>query len=105
MATNLKLIRLFTGEDLMGEIIETTDRTIKVKNAVRVVVIPNKTTPDQPGVAFAPFTHWSKDTEIDVNSHHVLAVLNPIAEFINQYNATFGGLVVPDTKLILPGQE
>lgn len=103
MATNIKLIRIFSGEDLLGEVLETTDTTITVKNPVRVIVIPNKATPDQPGVAFAPFSHWTKDTDLVLNKAVVLTVMNPIIEFVNQYNATFGGLVVPDNKIILPG--
>jgi hypothetical protein len=30
--------------------------------------------------------------------------MNPISEFINQYNAVFGGVMVPDSKLIIPGK-
>ena len=82
----------------------TTAKSVTIKNPVRVVVIPNKATPDQPGVAFAPFSHWSKDTEMELFMPTVLTIMNPIPEFINQYNATFGGLVVPDNKLILPGK-
>ena len=104
MANNLKLVRLLSGEDILGEVLATTAKSVTIKNPVRVVVIPNKATPDQPGVAFAPFSHWSKDTEIELFMPTVLTIMTPITEFVNQYNATFGGLVVPDNKLILPGK-
>jgi hypothetical protein len=104
MAANIKLVRLLSGEDILGEVLDTNDKSVIIKNAVRVVVIPNKATPDQPGVAFAPFSHWTKDTELELFKPTILALMNPIPEFINQYNATFGGLVVPDNKLILPGK-
>jgi hypothetical protein len=101
---NIKLIRLLSGEDILGEVLDITDKSVTIKNAVRVVVIPNKANPDQPGVAFAPFSHWTKDTELELYMGTILTMMNPITEFINQYNTTFGGLVVPDSKLILPGK-
>jgi hypothetical protein len=104
MAKNLKLIRLFTGEDIMGDVLEVTDKSVKVKNPVRVVVIPSKSDPEKPGIALAPFTHWSKDKEIELYIHCVMTILEPIVEFANQYNSVFGGLVMSDNKLIIPGQ-
>jgi len=34
---------------------------------------------------------------------HVLCIMTPIKEFINQYNSMFGGLVLPTSNLITPG--
>jgi hypothetical protein len=109
MATNIKIIRLLTGEEVLGEVVENHTSevyrySLLLKNPVRVVVVPNKAQPDQPGVAFAPFCHWTKDTEIEINGDLIVATMNPVVDFINQYNATFGGLVVPDSKIILPGK-
>ena len=104
MAKNLKLVRLFTGEDLLGDVLEINDKKIKIKDPVRVVVVPSKDE-TAPGVALAPFSHWTKDKEIEIYVHVVMAVMNPITEFVNQYNAVFGGLVMAENKLILPGQE
>lgn len=102
MTKNLKLVRLFTGEDVMGDVLEITDKTIKIKEAVRVVVIPSKDE-TQPGIALAPFTHWSKDKEVEIYLHCVMTVMNPITEFVNQYNSVYGGLVMAENKIILPG--
>jgi hypothetical protein len=104
MAKNLKLVRLFTGEDILGDVLEINDKKIKIKDPVRVVVVPSKDE-TSPGVALAPFSHWTKDKEIELYIHVVMAVMNPITEFANQYNAVFGGLVMAENKLILPGQE
>ena len=102
MAKNLKLVRLFTGEDVMGDVLEITEKTIKIKEAVRVIVIPSKDE-TQPGIALAPFTHWSKDKEVEIYLHCVMTVMNPITEFVNQYNSVYGGLVMAENKIIIPG--
>lgn len=104
MAKNdkLLLIRLSTGEELMGEVTSNSGQVLTVKNPVRVVVVPSKTDPNNPSVAFAPFIQWSDDKELTLNSNHVITTATPITEFVNQYNGMFGGIVVPKSGLITP---
>jgi hypothetical protein len=103
MAANIKIIRLINGEELLGELLPSTDAVCKIKNPVRIVVMPNKLDPKTPNVGFAPWAEFSDDKEFTIDKRHVLAIINPIKEFINQYNTMFGGLVVPTSNLILPG--
>lgn len=103
MAKNLKLIRLFTGEDIMGDVLELNDKFVKVKEPVRVVVVPSKDE-TRPGIGLAPFTHWSTDKEVEIYIHCVMTIMEPITDFKNQYNSVFGGIVMTDNKIILPGQ-
>ena len=102
MATNIKNVRLLGGEDLLGEVVTETDNTITLKNPVRVMLVPNKADPKQPSIGFAPYCEWSTDKEVVINKSLVVTKLNPVPEFINQYNAVFGGIQVPSNKLIVP---
>lgn len=99
MATNLKIIR-FLNEEIMGEIVSETDTTITVKNPVRIVVMPNKTDPKNPTVGFAPYCDWTDDKEFVITKHFLIYRAEPLTPFINQYNQQFGGILVPDTKII-----
>lgn len=99
---NIKVIRLSTGEELIGEVLTHTADKLVVKNPVRIVVIP---TADQanPKVGFGPFTQWTEDKELTLNSYHVTFTGTPINEFLNQYSAMFGGLVIPpSSKIVTP---
>lgn len=98
---NLFLIRLTTGEEIMGEILVRDDKIVQVKNPVRIVVMPSKTDPKNPSVAFAPFIQWSDDKELTLNANHVITTATPISEFVNQYNGMFGGLVIPPASKII----
>lgn len=102
MAVNLKILRLVTGEEIMGEITNETDTKVTLKNPVRVIVVPNKADPNNPSVGFAPFMQWSDDKELTLNLNHVITTVSPITEFVNQYNGMFGGLVVPNSKILVP---
>ena len=104
MATveNLKIIRMLTGEELIAEVLEDVYETIKVKNALRIVVMPSKTDPSAPTVGLAPYLQFSEDKELTLNKNCVITVATPVTDFVNQYNSVFGGLVVPNSKLITP---
>lgn len=105
MAANVKIIKLITGEELLAEVTISSPipTSITLKNPVRIVVMPNKLDPKTPNVGFAPWAEFSEDKTFDLDKAHILAIINPIKEFINQYNTMFGGLVVPSSNLILPG--
>ena len=103
MAANIKIIKLITGEELLTEVLDI-GATVSMKNPVRIVVMPNKIDPKTPNIGFAPWAEFSDDKTFYIDKSHVLAIINPIKEFINQYNSMFGGLVVPTgSNLILPG--
>ena len=108
MALNVKLIRLLNGEELIGELITDTENTNKIviKNPLRVLVIPSKSTPQTPTVGFAPWMEFSDDKKFELDKSHIMCIMNPIKEFVNQYNSTFGGIITPtktSSGIIFPG--
>lgn len=102
MATNLKIIKLVTGDDLLAEVTENSIATVTFKNPVRIVVVPTKD-PRSPSVGFAPWGEFSEDKEFTIDKYNILCIMAPIKEFVNQYNTMFGGIVAPSSKLIIPG--
>lgn len=98
----LKIIRMLTGEELIAEVIADGVQTIKVRNALRIVLMPSRNDPNNPTVGLAPYLQFSEDKELTLNKNCVITLATPIDEFVNQYNTTFGGLVVPNSKLIVP---
>lgn len=102
MALNVKLIRLLNGEELMAEVVNSNDSKVTIKDAIRVVVMPQRDPKASPSIGFAPWLEFSEDKQVELDKSHVLFMVTPIKEFINQYNSLFGGIVTPSTKLILP---
>ena len=104
MAVNVKIIKLITGEELLGEVTDYhIEDNILLKNPVRIVVMPNKIDPKTPNIGFAPWAEFTDDKTFVLDKSHILAIMNPIKEFVNQYNSMFGGLVLPTGNLITPG--
>lgn len=105
---NIQIIKLITGEELLAEILPSipggNPDTVRINNPVRIVVMPNKIDPKTPNIGFAPWADFSEDKAFMLDKSHIITIMKPIKEFINQYNSMFGGLVVPTSNLIMPGK-
>ena len=77
-------------------------RSLTVKNAVRIVVIPDQMNPKSPQVGLAPFLQFSDQKELVINKSLVITTATPLTDFVNQYNSLFGGIQVPTSKIITP---
>jgi hypothetical protein len=104
MAANIKLIKILNGEEIIADVTSETSDTIIIKNPVRIVVMPQppQMQATQPKIGLAPWAEFADDKAIILNKTHILAMMNPIKEFINQYNTIFGGIVTAPSGLILP---
>lgn len=99
----VKLIKLINGMEILGEVgkYEEYELLLVIRNPVTVVVMPSRNDPKTPNVGFAPFNQFSDDKEVIVDSQHVLCIMNPIEQFVTQYNSMFSGLLIPDKPSII----
>lgn len=102
MAANIKLLKLINGQEIIGECVKEQPESMTIKNPVRVIVVPSKTNPAAPTVAFAPWAEFAEQKEFTIHKAHIIVSMDPVADFINNYNQMFGGIVVPSSKLIVP---
>ena len=102
MATNVTLIKFLGGEEVLAEVVSENLTQINVKNAVRIVVIPDQLNPKTPQVGLAPYLQFSDTKELTFNRNLVVTTAAPLVDFINQYNSLFGGIQLPTSKIIAP---
>ena len=100
---NIKIVKLLTGEEILAKVLPSSDHVVIMENPVRIVVMPNKIDPKTPNIGFAPWAEFSDDKTFTIDKSHVVVIMTPIKEFVNQYNTMFGKLVTPQSGLILPG--
>ena len=90
---NIKVIRLVSGEELIGEWNE--EKTI-INNPVIMVPIAK----DQLG--FQPWIPYSDDEDVKLKDQHIMTVLTPDKKLQNEYNKVYGsGLIMPDADKII----
>lgn len=98
----IKIIKLITGEELLAEVPNEFAVEFQMKNPVRIVVMPNKLDPKTPNIGFAPWAEFSDDKDFVIDRKHIVAIMTPIRQFVDQYNGMFGKIVTPPSGLILP---
>lgn len=98
---NIKLVRMLNGDDVIADVDVNVTR-LNMKNPLRVVVMPSAAG-QSPNVGFAPWSPFSKDTDFRLDMAHVLAIMEPIDEFVQQYKMSVSPIVTPPQgRLILP---
>lgn len=102
MAANITLIKFLGGEEILAEVLSEEATTLTVKNAVRIVVIPDQLNPKTPQVGLAPYLQFSDTKELTFNRNLVVTTATPLTDFVNQYNSLFGGIHIPTSSIITP---
>jgi len=88
---NVKIIRLATGEDVIGDI-EVTDTEVKVKKSF--VLIPRQQAPGQPvQLMLSPWQPYTDDAEITVDKDKVITMINPKKDISDNYAENTSGLI------------
>jgi len=101
----IKLIKMSNRDELLAEVVAKSDRTTTIRQPIRVVYAGvSKADPKTPNIGFLPWAEFSDDKDFTIDNSHIVCIMNPIPEFLNQYKSLFGGLVLPQNsnKLILP---
>lgn len=95
--SEIKSMKLVTGEELVAEIVENAENTLSVKNPVVCLVQRSE---NGPMLGFAPWMQ-SADSPFKIEKAHIIIVAEVADEVKNGYNKIFGaGIVVPPKGLI-----
>ena len=92
----IKLIRMWSGEDVIADVIEENEYTITMENPI--VAVPSQ----QPGqIGFAPLYPLHKKGKIKVAEKYVVYIGEPQEEIVEEYKTMFGKISTPTKKLII----
>ena len=90
---NIKVLRLVTAEELIGE--WDQEKSSIINPVVMVPVSKDK-------IGFQPWITLSDDDEIVLKDQHIMAIVTPDIKLQNEYNRVFGsGLVMPEDSEII----
>ena len=94
---NVKLIRMWSGEDVIADLIDDKDGTIVIANPIVAVPAGNGQ------LGFAP---WSpllkgKNEELEVTKKYVVYIADAQLDIIEQYEEMFSVIKAPSKKLVL----
>ena len=94
--SEVKLIGLVTGEQLIVKVEDSTGTSWKVKNPA--ILMPM----GEGKLGFAPWLPYADEQNIFIKCDKIIFESVPQTDLYNKYNSAFGGLVVPDQKVATP---
>ena len=92
----VKLIRMWSGEDVIADIVEENTDSILITDPI--VAVPS---PQKGNIAFAPWSPLLQKDSIEITKKYVVYIGDPQEEIIEQYNTMFGKISTPTKKLIV----
>lgn len=89
------ITRLITGEEILGEVTESTESSCSISNPTQIAAQPNPKTGNV-DIHMAPFVPLSSQKAITISLKNVLCQYEPVVEILNKYNTMFGsGIIIP----------
>ena len=93
----IKIIKIITGEEIIGDIKQNNDDTIQVSSPCVIQVVPSRQDPNQPMLALLPYAVYTKHHRVMISAKDVVWEEEPVQELYNQYSSAFGsGVVLPN---------
>ena len=90
---NIKVVRLISGEELIGDWNEETNT---ITNPVIMVPV------SKAQLGFSPWIPYVEEEEVPLKEQHIVTILTPDNKLQNEYNRVYGsGLIVPPTDKII----
>lgn len=96
--SEVRLIKLVTGEEILAEIVDDATSTLTIKNPLNAVVQP-----DQRGGISYGFIPWAglTDGNLTLVRDKVIFISEVREDVLNSYNTQFGNILAPSQKIIL----
>jgi hypothetical protein len=86
----IKIVKLVTGEELIGDVTDTTRGEVVIDQPCAIQLMPNRADPSKTMMGLIPYASYTEDFRITVNIEKVVWQEKPSAEIYNQYNTAFG---------------
>ena len=84
---NVKIVKLISGEELIGEFDEKTNA---ITNPVVMIPVNDKS------IGFGPWMPYSEDKSFILKEEQIQVIASPSKVISNEYNKAFGsGIVIP----------
>tara|TARA_B110001454_G_scaffold136920_1_gene127237 strand:+ start:580 stop:930 length:351 start_codon:yes stop_codon:yes gene_type:complete len=94
---NIQIIKLTSGEDIMGEVSDTEidgKAFLLIENPAVILMMPKPGSDDEFGVGLAPYAPFAKEHKVPIFPNHIISVYDPDRNLLNAYSQKFGsGLI------------
>ena len=94
---NVKLMRMWSGEDVVADLIQEKDDTVVIANPIVAVPAGNGQ------MGFAPWSPLLKEKgeQLEVTKKYIVYIADTQTEIVEQYKEMFSLIKSPSKKLVL----
>lgn len=94
---NVKLIRMWSGEDVVADLLSETDTAVTITNPIVAIPSGNGT------MGFAPWSPILKErgTELEIPRSYIVYIAETQDGIVDQYKQMFSLIQTPDKKKII----
>lgn len=98
--SNIKIVRLLSGEELLGDVFLGEDGGVLIKDVCQVATSYADPQQATAKIGIAPYLPYAlMDNGINIQSHYIGFIISPVVELLNEYNKIFGsGIIVPKSS-------
>lgn len=97
---NVKIYRLISGEEIIGERFNETSDNIEIKNPAAIIMQATKD--GNMGMGMMPFMPYAESQKITIYKQALSAQCEPDLNLVNEYNRIFGsGIQIAN---VMPGR-
>jgi len=95
---NVKLIRMWSGEDVIADVISESDNSITLQNPI--FAVPSG---DGENIRFAPWSPLLKgrNSELEITKAYMVYMTETQDEIVDQYNQMFAPIATPPKKKLI----
>ena len=100
MQNKLRILKLSTGEEIVGNITERSGDLISIENpcVLGIAMGPN----GKASLQMQPMLIFSEQKKVDINRANIIYDVSVAPEIENKYNEIYGsGIVMPKTQSII----
>ena len=99
MSSEIKILRLSTGEDVIAKVDEGSGETVELKNPF--VIIPQQSAPGQPvQLMMSLYNAYGKRDTVTLSKDKIVFMSDPKDEILKFYDANTSKILTPKTSLI-----
>ena len=97
--SEVKIVRLITGEDVIGQIDKDTVGNYTLNKAF--TIIPTQSAPGQPvQLMMTPYMPFSADETVTISADKIVTSVKPKEDIYNSYKANTSKILTPNKNLI-----
>ena len=99
MSSEIKILRLSTGEDVIAKVDEGSGETVELKNPF--VIIPQQSAPGQPiQLMMSLYNAFGKDDTITLSKEKIVFMTTPKDDILKSYEQNTSRILQPKAGLI-----